>query len=109
MAKKQKAAAGELMTVAGPWRDMLLVCRKCSRKLDGGYGPDRRDSLAQAFKQVLRDLKRRCEVRILEVGCLGVCPKQGVAVIRSRSPDEMLVVPLGMDLAVLANARTVAS
>jgi predicted metal-binding protein len=102
MGKKHKAVSGEIMTVAGPWRDMLLVCRKCSRKLDGGFGPDRKESLPDAFKQVLRATGRRRVVRILEVGCLGVCPKDAVTVMRGAMPGEMLVVPEGLELAALA-------
>src|ERR1700712_5566923 len=102
MGKKHKAISGEIMTVNGPWNEMLLVCRKCSRKLDGGFGPDRKDSLPQAFKQVLRALKRRREMRVVEIGCLGICPKNAVTVLRGKSPGEMLVVPEGFDLSILA-------
>jgi predicted metal-binding protein len=102
MGKKHKAVEGEIITATGPWRELLLVCRKCGDKLDGGYGPKRKDELPDAFKQVLRDTGRRREVRILEVGCLGVCPKNGVTVMHGARPGEMLVVPEGMDLMQLA-------
>jgi len=103
MSKKHKAIAGEIITAKGPWREVLLVCRKCSGKLKGGFGPKEKDTLPDAFKQVLRDLKRRRDVRVLEVGCLGVCPKDAVTVVRGSAPAEMLVVPEGLDLMLLAS------
>ena len=102
MGKKLKAVAGEIVTASGPWREVLLVCRKCGAKgKRGGFGPDGRDTLPDALKQTLRELKRRREVRVLEVGCLGVCPKGAVTVMRGGAPGEMLLVPRGMDLAAL--------
>ena len=55
---KHKAARGEILTVAGPWHDLLLVCRKCSRKLDGGFGPEGTDTLPRAVKHALREAGR---------------------------------------------------
>ncbi len=102
MGKKHKAITGEIVTASGPWREVLLVCRKCDAKgKRGGFGPDGRDTLPDALKQTLRDLKRRREVRVLEVGCLGVCPKGAVTVVRGAAPGEMLLVPRGMDLVEL--------
>ncbi len=101
MAKKRKAAPGEILTVAGPWRDVLLICRKCSRKLDGGFGSDGTDSLSRAVRHALRGSGRRRDVRVLEVGCLGVCPKNAVTVLHGADPGRMLVIPEGLDPALL--------
>ena len=97
----KRAAPGEILTVAGPWRDVLLICRKCSRKLDGGFGVDGTDTLPRALKHVLRGSGRRREVRILEVGCLGVCPKNAVTVMHGADPGRMLVIPEGLELGLL--------
>ncbi len=102
MGKKHKAIAGEIIVADGPWRELLLVCRKCGDKLGGGFGPKGKDTLSQGYKQVLRDGGRRREVRVLEVGCLGLCPKDGVTVMHGGRPGEMLVIPEGFDLAELA-------
>ena len=102
MGTKHKAVAGEIIAAGGPWHELLLVCRKCAGKLDGGFGPKGKDDLVRAFKQLLRDTGRRREVRLLEVGCLGLCPKGGVTVMHGARPGEMLVVPEGIDLAELA-------
>ena len=106
MGKNHAAVPGEIVTASGPWREMLLVCRKCGAKgKHGGFGPDGRDRLADALKQTLRDLKRRREVRVIEVGCLGVCPKGAVTVVRGGAPGEMLLVPRGMDLVAFVGGR----
>ena len=97
----KRAAPGEILTVAGPWRDVLLICRKCSRKLDGGFGVDGTDTLPRALKHVLRGSGRRREVRILEVGCLGVCPKNAVTVMHGADPGRMLVIPEGLEPGLL--------
>ena len=102
MGKKHTATCGEIITARGPWREILLVCRKCGGKLKGGFGPKRKDELPDAFRELLRQAGRRREVRILEVGCLGVCPKGGITVMQGTRPGEMLVVPEGMDLTQLA-------
>ncbi len=101
MGKKHSAITGQIIAAAGPWSTLLIACRKCGDKLGGGFGPKGKDDLADAYRQVLRDRGRRREVRILEVGCLDVCPKGGVTVMHGARPDEMLVVPEGLDLAEL--------
>ena len=88
-------------TVATGWTDTLLICRKCSRKLDGGFGFDGADSLRQAVRDALRRSGRRGDVGLIDVGCLGVCPKKGVTTARASRPGELLVVPRGHDAASL--------
>ncbi len=100
MAKK-RAAPGGILTIVGAWRDILLICRKCSRKLDGGFGPDGTDTLPRAVKHALRTSGRRRDVRILEVGCLGVCPKNAVTVMHGADPARMLVIPEGLEPGLL--------
>jgi len=95
MGHKQKAVPGELLAVATPWREFVMVCGKCSRKLDGGFGPDGGQTLRSALKDSLREQGRRREVRVVEGGCFGLCPKGGVAVAHGAVPGVLLVVPGG--------------
>ncbi len=83
------------------WQDVILVCRKCSRKLDGGYGPDGEDSLPRELKRGLRAAGRRATCRVIETKCLGICPKGAVTVLAARSPGAILTVPAGMDAAAV--------
>ncbi|WP_237476981.1 (2Fe-2S) ferredoxin domain-containing protein [Lichenibacterium dinghuense] len=87
--------------VGAEWRDVVLVCRKCSKKLDGGFGPDGEDAFAKALRRSIdgagkRKVKaRRRAVGVVEVGCLGLCPKRAVVVVKGSAPGSMLLVPEG--------------
>ena len=91
----------DILAIATPWTDILLVCRKCSKKLDGGFGPEGEDTLPRALKHALRATGRRRTVRVIETKCLGLCPKGAVTVLPSRTPSTMFAVPKGADAAVL--------
>ena len=84
-------------TTPAPWRDLLLLCGKCSRKLDGGFGKKDKHDLKDVLREALKAAGRRRELRILEVGCLGLCPKRAVTAINTARPGEVLVVPQGAD------------
>ncbi len=90
-----------IQTLQAPWRNVLVVCSKCSRKLHGGFGKKRKQDLAEALKGALKESGRRRELRILEVGCLGVCPKRAVTAIAAAKPSEVLTIPEGMDPALV--------
>lgn len=79
------------------WRDILLVCRKCSKRLGGGFGPEGDRKLAKVLKRELEagDKGRRAEVAVLEVGCLDICPKGAVVALRAGKPGEIRLVPAG--------------
>jgi predicted metal-binding protein len=84
-------------SIPTPFQDIVLVCRKCSKKLDGGFGPDGDESLGRAMKQMLRDTGRRRLVRVIETKCLSLCPRGAVTMLRGSRPGEMLAVPRGTD------------
>ncbi len=97
---KHRDATG-IRVAMTPWQDVVLICRKCSRKLDGGFGKDGDAPLRTELKQALRDAGRRRQVRVLETGCFSVCPKRAVSVMQGSRPVEILVVPEGTDAAEL--------
>lgn len=83
------------------WQDVVLVCRKCQRKLDGeGFGPDGDKSLRKALRKTLKAGKgRKAEVVVMETDCFDVCPKNAVVAVRAgRRLSPMLIVPKGADL-----------
>ncbi|MFN3520365.1 MAG: (2Fe-2S) ferredoxin domain-containing protein [Sphingomonas sp.] len=85
------------------WTDAVLVCAKCSRKVDGGFGEKGRDGLAKALRREPGfGKKRKAQVGVIEVKCLGLCPKNAVTVVDTRRPGEWLVVAPGEDVAALA-------
>lgn len=85
------------------WETALLVCGKCSKKLDGGFGPKGKTSLAKALKKELGAKSgRKSTIGIVEVKCLGICPKHAVTLIDARNSREWLIVKQGADMGELA-------
>jgi predicted metal-binding protein len=86
-----------IRTTLTPWEDVVLVCRKCSRKLDGGFGKDGGSSLRAELKLALRAAGRRRQVRVVESSCFSVCPKGAVSVMQGSRPGTVVVVPAGAE------------
>jgi hypothetical protein len=76
-----------ITAVATPFQEIVIVCGKCK-----GSG-----KLRAALKGALREGGRRQQVRVVEGGCFGLCPKKAVTVAASRAPGELLVVPAKID------------
>jgi predicted metal-binding protein len=93
----------KITTTDIPPRELLLICRKCARKLDGGFGPKRKQTLGRLLKDALRAGGRRGELRVIETACLGLCPNNAVTLLRANRPGRLLAIPAGSDAtAVLA-------
>ena len=95
--------------VKADWRDVVLVCRKCSKKLHGGFGPDGDERFAKALRRSLDDGEMRKPkalrraVAVIEVGCLDVCPKRAVVVVKGSDPGSLHLVPGGADVIAVAD------
>ena len=83
------------------WQDVILICRKCSKKLKGGFGHDQDQTLARALKSTLKGSPSRRSTRIIETKCLGICPKNAVTVLPATHPTEILSIPAGMETAAI--------
>lgn len=91
--------------VRSNWRNAILVCRKCEKKLDDGFGPAGDARLAKALRRHLSLKKgRKAAAGIIEVNCLGVCPKGAITVVNGADSREWLLVRPGADLDALAQA-----
>jgi predicted metal-binding protein len=80
------------------WGDVVLVCRKCSKKVDGGFGKKGRKSLAKALRAALGggDRKdRKAALAVVEVSCFDVCPKAAVVALNAARPSELVIVQVG--------------
>jgi predicted metal-binding protein len=87
------------------WTSAVLVCAKCSKKLGGGFGPKRKQPLGKALRKHLGLKKsRKAEVGVVDVKCLGVCPRGAVTMVNASASREWLVVPEGADLDDVARA-----
>jgi predicted metal-binding protein len=84
---------------------VALICRKCSKKLDGGFGPGGDERLAKALRKHLSLKKgRKAAAGIVEVNCLGICPRGAVTVVDGAASRDWLLVRPGADLDELAEA-----
>lgn len=104
MGKEHKDVAAEVITRPTPWLDVLVVCRKCSRKLKGGFGAKGRDDFKSALQDGLRTIGRRRQTRIVETKCFGICPKRGVVTLRGSEPQRILIIPEGQPTAAMLAA-----
>ena len=69
-----RMAAGKL--ARAPFREAVLVCGKCSRKLAGGFGRKGGRGLRGELKRAWKASGREGKLRVVETPCLGLCPKQ---------------------------------
>jgi predicted metal-binding protein len=83
----------QIQTRPTPWTTILLVCGKCTRKMDGGYGPKGNGTLKTALRSKLKERGQLRQVRIIETRCMGVCPKKAVTVLNADKPGSILTVP----------------
>ncbi len=95
MGKNRAIDDHQIHSLETGWTDAILICRKCSKKLDGGFGIDEDDTLKQALRAALRATGQRGQVGLIEVGCLGVCPKRAVTTLRASQPGQMVIIPKG--------------
>lgn len=87
------------------WSNAVLVCAKCSKKLGGGFGPKGKQPLGKALRKHLGLKKgRKAEAGVVDVKCLGVCPRGAVTVVNGAESREWLIVPEGADLDMIADA-----
>ena len=78
-----------------PWNTVILLCGKCARKINGGYGPKKKQTLKDALRAELKADGRRRQVQIIEMRCIGICPKKAMTALNASSPGRILTVPKG--------------
>lgn len=101
--------ADGLKLVRSNWSDTILICKKCSKRLDGGFGPKGRTPLAKALRKHLGLKKgRKGRAGVVEVKCLGVCPRGAVTVVEGAAPKTWMLIKAGGDLDEIAAALNLA-
>lgn len=105
--------------IKADWTDVVLVCRKCAKKLDGGFGPDEVQPLPKALRAAIarreggkpmkKPRRKGARVAVVEVPCLDICPKNAVVVIPAGRPGRWLSVERGTDLDALLDTLAPAS
>ncbi|MET0547141.1 MAG: (2Fe-2S) ferredoxin domain-containing protein [Caulobacterales bacterium] len=87
------------------WRETVLICRKCSKKVHGGFGDKSRKRLSKALQKALNLRKgRRAEIGIIEVGCFDICPKKAVTVVLGSAPGAYQIIPEGTPVEAVIEA-----
>jgi hypothetical protein len=91
--------------VRSNWRTVILVCRKCERRMgDRGFGPRGRGRLTKSLKMSVKAFAkarggkskgRAAPLGIVQVGCQKLCPRAGVTVVLANRPDCWLIVEKG--------------
>lgn len=96
--------SSDIRKIPTRWRDSILICRKCGKKISGGFGPKGRTRLDKALRAELGVGKgRKAPLAIMEVGCFDICPKNAITVVRTGAPDVLHIVPRGAGIdAVIA-------
>ena len=99
----ERPAPARLRRHRSKWREIVLVCEKCTRKVDGGFGKDRATSLNKLLRRKLKLAKgRRADIGVIGAGCFGLCPKGAVTVALGSEPDALYTIPAGTKFGVLA-------
>lgn len=89
--------------VTTEWRQAVLVCGKCTRKLGGGFGPKARTPLAKLLRRRAGKGKApKLPYGVVETGCLKLCPKGAVVALNGAKPGEWLLVRPGEDVEAIA-------
>ncbi|MBA4049148.1 MAG: hypothetical protein C0476_11470 [Sphingomonas sp.] len=90
-------AAGLSAYIKPHWRGAVLVCARCSDRFGPGFGRSGRERLASALRRQLGIRRfRRATIGVVEVGCLGICPRDAVTVANPGIPDRYaLATPEG--------------
>jgi predicted metal-binding protein len=84
------------------WRGAVIVCAKCEKKLDGGFGPGGKTKLSKMLRMLAGGGKgRKAGLGVVSTKCLKICPKKAVTVVSGNHPGEFLVVPAGEPVELL--------
>ncbi|MES2835092.1 MAG: hypothetical protein V4707_10340 [Pseudomonadota bacterium] len=88
-----------IKTAKTRWKDVVLVCRKCSKRLGGGFGPDGDKTLKKALRKYFKSTGgAEAELAVRHTGCFDICPKNAVVAVNASNPKALLIVPAGADL-----------
>ena len=82
--------------VPANWRAAIIVCRKCEKKLGGGFGADGKQRLSKMLRGHARGGRgRKAALGVIESKCLKLCPKRAVTVVNSARPHEWQIIRPG--------------
>jgi predicted metal-binding protein len=87
--------AGSLKSYSSPWNGpLLLACKKCQRKITSQKEHKALSKLKRAIKEGEKDLHPD-RIHVLNVPCMKICPKRGVAVYDPHRSEGQLYILRG--------------
>jgi hypothetical protein len=76
---------GAVRSYKAPWKgELLLVCRKCQKKLKHDGKKNGISKLSKALKKRARQDENAPRLHVLEVPCLKMCPEGGITMCTQR-------------------------
>lgn len=98
-----RTVPARIVAIPAQWRDKLLICKNCAKRIGGGFGPKHKTALAKALRAQLAACQGGKAPRsVVEIGCLAVCADNAVTIVDGSRPGNWLVVQRGSDVAELA-------
>ena len=86
------ASKKSLRDIPAKWDDLLLVCRKCSRKVGKRFGQEGDQVLEKALKAELKRGQGGARWKVASVACLDICPKNAVCLVQASAPGKVHLV-----------------
>ena len=83
-------ATDAILTLRPGWKQIVMVCKACEKRSKGPKKFGAR-KVARALSSALRQA-RQPKTRIVQTTCLGLCPKQAVAVAAAAPAGAMHVI-----------------
>lgn len=95
----------DFKTYPAPWQGrLILVCRRCQKKLKGSKDLE---ALAKLKKTIKRHNRKHPDkaLHLIPIACTGLCPKNGVTVCSpAQNPEKLLILRSEDDLKRLSGA-----
>ena len=80
-----EARPGAVRSYPAPWKgELLLICRKCQKKLKHDGKKNGISKLSKTLKKRARHDENSPRLHVLEVPCLKMCPEGGITVCTQR-------------------------
>ncbi|KMO38531.1 hypothetical protein VQ03_17135 [Methylobacterium tarhaniae] len=98
---KRGPAKGAAKAAAAPFAEIVMVCAKCAKRQ--GIGAK---AVRGGLKRALKADHRGRKVRVVETGCLGLCPKRSLTLATAGSLGEgrLLVLDPALEPAAMLDA-----
>lgn len=92
-----------IRTARARWQGVALVCARCEKKLNGGFGEDGTQSLSKLLRRMVGGGKGgKARFGVVSTKCLKACPKRAVAVVDPMRPRDWLIVDAGTPVEAVA-------